>query len=194
MVGVAQLVRVPDCDSGCRGFESHRPPHMRRVVRSDLLTPWLSRRSGGKAGVAQVRDAQVDRSGPLAQLVEQQTLNLLDLGSSPRRPTTSSLESCGLAIRRPRACCALMTEGVIGAPRLLYLMPTGAKVAELVDALDLGSSGVTRESSSLSFRTRCRRGESVSSLGYAAHCAWCIGFEEQSCRFQLKMSASSSAS
>jgi hypothetical protein len=28
-----------------------------------------------------------------------------------------------------------------------------AKVAELVDALDLGSCGVTRESSSLSFRT-----------------------------------------
>ncbi len=28
-----------------------------------------------------------------------------------------------------------------------------AKVAELADALDLGSSGVTRESSSLSFRT-----------------------------------------
>ena len=28
-----------------------------------------------------------------------------------------------------------------------------AKVAELVDALDLGSSGVTCESSSLSFRT-----------------------------------------
>ena len=32
-----------------------------------------------------------------------------------------------------------------------------AKVAELVDALDLGSSGVTRESSSLSFRTIHRR-------------------------------------
>ena|GEM_PF-1758414 len=30
-----------------------------------------------------------------------------------------------------------------------------AKVAELVDALDLGSSGATRESSSLSFRTSC---------------------------------------
>ena len=29
-----------------------------------------------------------------------------------------------------------------------------AKVAELVDALDLGSCGATRESSSLSFRTR----------------------------------------
>ena len=31
--------------------------------------------------------------------------------------------------------------------------PRQAKVAELVDALDLGSSGATRESSSLSFRT-----------------------------------------
>ena len=31
--------------------------------------------------------------------------------------------------------------------------PTCAKVAELVDALDLGSRGGTRESSSLSFRT-----------------------------------------
>ena len=31
-----------------------------------------------------------------------------------------------------------------------------ANVAELVDALDLGSSGVTRESSSLSFRTKIK--------------------------------------
>ena len=27
MVGVAQLVRAPDCGSGGRGFESHHPPH-----------------------------------------------------------------------------------------------------------------------------------------------------------------------
>ncbi len=33
------------------------------------------------------------------------------------------------------------------------LVASQAKVAELVDALDLGSSGATRESSSLSFRT-----------------------------------------
>ena len=32
----------------------------------------------------------------------------------------------------------------------------GAKVAELVDAQDLGSCGATRESSSLSFRTKPR--------------------------------------
>ena len=42
--------------------------------------------------------------------------------------------------------------------RLIETCPLGdrfinAKVAELVDALDLGSCGVTRESSSLSFRT-----------------------------------------
>jgi hypothetical protein len=33
-----------------------------------------------------------------------------------------------------------------------------ANVAELVDALDLGSSGVSRESSSLSFRTSSLNG------------------------------------
>ena len=41
-----------------------------------------------------------------------------------------------------------------------------AKVAELVDALDLGSSGVSRESSSLSFRTKIGGGVR------AAHAAW----------------------
>jgi hypothetical protein len=35
MVGVAQLVRAPDCGSGCRGFESLYPPHnIRRKGRS----------------------------------------------------------------------------------------------------------------------------------------------------------------
>lgn len=28
MVGVAQLVRALDCDSGGRGFEPHHPPHL----------------------------------------------------------------------------------------------------------------------------------------------------------------------
>jgi hypothetical protein len=47
-----------------------------------------------------------------------------------------------------------------------------ARVAELVDALDLGSSGVTRESSSLSFRT-------IRTVGpfncYPALVAWRLG-------------------
>jgi hypothetical protein len=36
---------------------------------------------------------------------------------------------------------------------MLASAPAGARVAELVDALDLESSGVTRGSSSLPFRT-----------------------------------------
>jgi hypothetical protein len=32
MVGVAQLVRVPDCDSGCRGFKSHHLPFKKEVL------------------------------------------------------------------------------------------------------------------------------------------------------------------
>ena len=46
--------RAPDCDSGRRGFESHRSPHF---------------------------------IGPLAQLVEQGTLNPKVEGSIPSRPT-----------------------------------------------------------------------------------------------------------
>ena len=29
VVGVAQLVRAPDCGSGGRGFESHHPPQIK---------------------------------------------------------------------------------------------------------------------------------------------------------------------
>ena len=65
--------------------------------------------------------------GPLAQLVEQETLNLLVVGSNPTRPTISATQASG-------------SGGI-------------AKVAELADALDLGSSGATRAGSSPAFRT-----------------------------------------
>lgn len=29
---VAQLVRAPDCGSGCREFESHPSPHIRKYL------------------------------------------------------------------------------------------------------------------------------------------------------------------
>lgn len=45
---------------------------------------------------------------------------------------------------------------VVGSSPIVHPMSyVFAKVAELVDALDLGSSGATCESSSLSFRTMC---------------------------------------
>jgi len=40
-----------------------------------------------------------------------------------------------------------------------------ARVAELVDALDLGSSAARRESSSLSFRTKSNTQETLANFG-----------------------------
>ena len=73
MVGVAQFGRAPDCDSGRRGFKSHRPPQMHIEAVSGL---WFT----------------VSKElGPLAQLVEQLTLNQRVVGSKPTRPTTEIL-------------------------------------------------------------------------------------------------------
>ena len=43
--------------------------------------------------------------------------------------------------------------GISSSKEMMSFRLPNARVAELADALDLGSSGVTRESSSLSFRT-----------------------------------------
>ena len=41
MVGVAQLVRAPDCDSGGRGFETHLSPaqYALRLISKQLVIP-----------------------------------------------------------------------------------------------------------------------------------------------------------
>lgn len=92
MVDVAQLVRVPDCDSGCRGFESHHPPQFHPRF-----------------------------PGPLAQLVEQLTLNQLVEGSNPSRPTNPERRSPAIGVllcagRKPRT-------GLPGAVAALVLQP-----------------------------------------------------------------------
>ncbi len=33
MVAVAQFGRAPDCDSGCRGFKSRRPPQYYQIYK-----------------------------------------------------------------------------------------------------------------------------------------------------------------
>ena len=94
--GRSSAGRVPGCDPGCRGFESHRPPHQ--------------------------------SSGPLAQLVEQETLNLLVVGSIPTRPT-KSLEYQYLA----GAIGCLRQIRLAAAPRLVLLaITTGARRGELL--------------------------------------------------------------
>ena len=42
MVGVAQLVRVPDCGSEGRGFESHLPPQAKEVHWASFLLDFCS--------------------------------------------------------------------------------------------------------------------------------------------------------
>ena len=41
MVGVAQLVRAPGCDSGGRGFETHHPPHFCIGLSPPLKAGWV---------------------------------------------------------------------------------------------------------------------------------------------------------
>jgi hypothetical protein len=86
--------------------------------------------------------------GPLAQLVEQLTLNQRVGGSTPPRPTI--LQSDLVVSLFPSV------DVVPRHPSQIVFKYGTANVAELVDALDLGSSGVTRESSSLSIRTSLR--------------------------------------
>ncbi len=66
MVGVAQLVRAPDCGSGGRGFESLHPPQFSRLQNGE-----------------NVYNAFSCLDGPLAQLAEQGTLNPKVQGSNP---------------------------------------------------------------------------------------------------------------
>ena len=52
VVGVAQLVRAPDCGSGCRGFESHLPPQTKvgdRGYPDPLFSYHIGASPSGKA-------------------------------------------------------------------------------------------------------------------------------------------------
>ena len=63
-----------------------------------------------------------------------------------------------------------------------------ASVAELVDALDLGSSGVTRESSSLSTRTILNNITPLfSGISLSYSFSWVTFQEVFSCRFPLSL-------
>ena len=48
MVAVAQLVRVPGCGPGGRGFESHQPPHLKTLRKADALRILISQKILGR--------------------------------------------------------------------------------------------------------------------------------------------------
>ena len=56
MVAVAQFGRAPDCGSGCRGFESHQPPHFAPPKVAPLSHP----RTGEAANLRQGISGQND--------------------------------------------------------------------------------------------------------------------------------------
>ena len=93
--------------------------------------------------------------------------NQLVVGSSPTRPTIFTLLRClsPPAVNRiPVPACAVVlytekpaTVANSKTPLVFRLRASScARVAELADALDLGSSGVTRAGSSPAFRTSHR--------------------------------------
>ena len=92
---VAQLDRAPDFESVGRRFESCRARHRRPVA---MGTPgWtqglaIARRERARHLALSTSHFAL-KSGPVAQLVEQQTLNLLVEGSIPSGLTTPPSES-----------------------------------------------------------------------------------------------------
>ena len=79
--GRSSAGRAPDCGSGGRGFKSHRSPHLFHTVRRFAD----ERREKSRDNALDAR--RMDELGPLAQLVEQLTLNQRVEGSSPSTPT-----------------------------------------------------------------------------------------------------------
>ncbi len=82
VVTVAQLVRALDCGSRGCGFDSHRSPQDSRAPVAQLDRALASEAKGQRfeSSRAHHRRSSV---GPLAQLVEQLTLNQRVQGSSP---------------------------------------------------------------------------------------------------------------
>ena len=82
LVGVAQLVRAPGCGPGGRGFETPRPPQFgcrHRVIGAGRAVLFRE--------LHRLSPSVETRNAPLAQLVEQRTLNPQVLGSIPRGRT-----------------------------------------------------------------------------------------------------------
>ena len=139
MVGVAQLVRALGCGPRGRGFESPRSPqivgryHFRYRRHEILIGEHLA-----------LSPSVVPRNAPLAQLVEQRTLNPQVLGSIPRGRTISTELVNLLSALFVCACVTYLTmvekEGI---ERLLFAYSDGLDRGDLVATSELfGTDGL----------------------------------------------------
>ncbi len=104
MVGIAQLVRVPDCDSGGRGFNSHYSPHYKTLTLIGV----------SPSGKASDFDSDTRRFkschpchlfAPLAQLAEHLTFNQGVPRSSRGWSTKNQFERTGFFLLRDTVLC-----------------------------------------------------------------------------------------
>ena len=91
LVGIAQLVRAPDCGSGGRGFDSHYSPHFffRCRMQGTVGVSPSGKARDFDSRIRKVRILPPQPFDPLAQLVEHLTFNQGAWGSSPQWVTIS---------------------------------------------------------------------------------------------------------
>ena len=93
MVGIVQLVRMPGCGPGGRGFESHRSPHFFCGGTRWGVAKWLRHRilipafAGSNPATPATGFYFLYRDDPLAQAVEHLTFNQGVRSSNLRRVT-----------------------------------------------------------------------------------------------------------
>ena len=92
MVSVAQLVRVLDCGSSCRGFKSPRSPQINLEARKSFapVAQWIEQRPSKPLVAGSNPVGRAIDNGLLAQLAEQLTLNQRVVGSSPSQSTSDT--------------------------------------------------------------------------------------------------------
>ena len=84
MVDIAQLVRVPGCGPGGRGFEPHYSPHFFLLFAGTLGCRQAARHGTLTPAFARFESCHPSHFDPLAQLVEHLTFNQGAWGSNPQ--------------------------------------------------------------------------------------------------------------
>lgn len=91
MVGIAQLVSVPGCGPGGRGFESHYSPHTRKSAKIDINCAKSQKKQSYFVAKQCNKWYYRLRTKGYRQAVRHQILILAFVGSNPATPANDSL-------------------------------------------------------------------------------------------------------